>query len=179
MRFFLIGGLDESGRGAIAGPLVVAIVVFKAGKKLGKLKDSKSLSNIERKEIFKSIIASSETFGVGISPPQEIKKMGTDRATIAAAERAWKNLSVKPDVLLTDNIHLKLEVPVFPIEKADERCPAVTAASIVAKVIRDELMARYAALYPEFSLEQNKGYATPQHRRILARAGPSPIHRTK
>ncbi len=178
-----VAGLDEAGRGAWAGPVYAAAVVLpldrpNLAKLLDGVRDSKLLSPARRETLLPAIEDVALAVGVGWANPTEIDKLGIAPATRQAMLRALSGLNGQVNALLIDYVRLPesdLHQRVLP--KADVRCLSVAAASIVAKVTRDQLMVKLDARFPGYGFAQHKGYGTPQHREALARLGPSPIHR--
>jgi len=173
-----IAGVDEAGRGPLAGPVVAAAVVFPPETLPFLFKDSKKLKEAERQQFFKRIIETAVSVGVGFADSQEIDELNVYRATVLAAERAVKELSVKPHFLITDY----LKIPSFadrllPLPKGDERSFSCACASVVAKVVRDFIMVELSAVYPEYGFEKHKGYPTKKHYRAIEELGITPIHR--
>ena len=170
-------GIDEAGRGPLAGPVVAAACVFPEGKKIEGIKDSKQLTPARRKELFWQILSQS-LVGVGIVSEQEIDRINILQASLLAMRRAVFSLPITPDALLIDG-PFKINWPLtqFPIIDGDDKVFSIGAASIVAKVTRDHLMNDYDLKYPQYGFRSHKGYPTPVHLRALETYGPSPIHR--
>lgn len=200
--FFPVAGVDEAGRGPLAGPVVAAAVVLppfslKAddpssvrhpnpsnrrnshGKNwLDLVDDSKVLTAVQRERALKQIEAHAASIGVGMATSQEIDSIGITQANRLAMCRAIDNLPLRPSYLLVDFIQLsEYGIPFQGIPHGDSRCYCIAAASIVAKVTRDRLMDEADVTYPGYGFSSHKGYPTPQHLRQLALLGPSPIHR--
>ncbi len=176
--FRCIAGLDEAGRGPLAGPVVAAAVVLPMRCVLPGLNDSKLLSAGVRNTLFERILEKAVAFGIGEASEQEIDRLNILQATRVAMMRALQQLRVGPDVLLLDAMTLpKATVRQRPIIKGDQLSVSVAAASILAKVMRDRLMAAHHETYPQYNFLAHKGYGTPEHLRLLSRFGPSPIHR--
>lgn len=179
----LVAGLDEAGRGAWAGPLVAAAVILPAGAgdllaRLAGVRDSKQLSPGRREVLLPAIQASAVAVGVGVVPVADIDGLGIVAATRQAMGRAIAALSVAPDCLLIDYLALPgVPLPQRCLVKGDARVLSIAAASIVAKVSRDRLMAALDGCWPGYGLARNKGYGTAQHQAALAALGPSGIHR--
>jgi len=173
----VIAGVDEVGRGCLAGPVVSAAVILKKSINLNKLKDSKKLTFIQRKNI--SIhIKENSFFSIGISTVKEIEKLNIFQASLLSMKRAILNLSKKPDLVFVDgnfspDINFKCKCYV----KGDEKIKSISAASIIAKVYRDELMIRISKKYNKYFWEKNFGYGTKQHLRGLKNYGLTPMHR--
>ncbi len=172
-----VAGVDEVGRGAWAGPIVVGAVILPPGTY--PFRDSKKLSPQARKRLVRDIKAIALAYALGLAEPGEVDGLGVLRATLLAAERALKALSLTPEALVTDYLALSTPLPLLAPPKADERSPSVAAASILAKVHRDALMEEADRLYPGYGFAQHKGYGTEAHREALLYLGPSPIHRRR
>lgn len=175
----LVGGCDEVGRGPLAGPVVAAIAVFKEAC-LDNLADSKALSAKKRLELNREIIRHATAIGIGVVSNNMIDKINILNATKSAMERAWRNLRCKPDFLLVDALEpeaLAAQVPLQGLIKGDRRSAAIAAASIIAKVYRDGLMAQYHKIYPHYNFLKNKGYPTREHYDALKKYGCCPLHR--
>jgi ribonuclease HII len=171
-------GVDEAGRGTLAGPVVAAAVILPEEFTLNGLDDSKKLTHPQRLQILRRIIYSALSFAVGIVDHEEIDRMNILRASLLAMEKAVASLDRKPDFLLIDgNQRTSLPIPQETIIKGDSRCCSIAAASVVAKVRRDELMNRYHELYPQYNFRTHKGYATREHMEAIKKYGPCPIHR--
>ncbi len=178
----LIVGIDEAGRGPLAGPVVAAAVILDPAQKIYGLDDSKKLSRQKREKLFSEIIAKAKV-GVGKANSSEIDKYNIREATFTAMKRAVKDLLPKlnnnPDILLVDG---NAAIPNLTIEQktiidGDADINAIAAASIIAKVTRDNIIFEYAKKYPEYSFKSNKGYGTAEHIAALKKYGSSPIHR--
>jgi ribonuclease HII len=175
----LVAGVDEAGRGPLAGPVVAACVVLPPKHAIEGIRDSKQLNEPMREQLFEAIRRVAVGWAVGIATPREIEQLNILRATLLAMHRAVERLPIVPELLLVDGRH---PIPDCPIEQRtlidgdalDER---IAAASIVAKVVRDRLMREYDRLYPGYGFAQHKGYATRLHLKQLQSLGPSPIHR--
>ena len=173
-----IAGLDEAGRGPLAGPVVASAVVLPTRCRLLGCDDSKQLSESERERLYHIIIKRAVGIGIGSATEQEIDRLNILEATRLAMHRAVAGLSPQPDCLLIDAISLLgCAIPIRSIIKGDALCLSVAAASIVAKVTRDRLMAEYHRLYPRYNFLSHKGYSTEEHLQQLATHGPCPIHR--
>ena len=176
--FRVVAGLDEAGRGPLAGPVVAAAVVLRPDGPLRGIDDSKKLSAARREEIFGLLSAKAGALGVGIVEAREIDRLNILKASLKAMELAVENLAVMPDFLLIDGIHsLNLPLAQRAIPKGDRRCFSIAAASIVAKVTRDRLMMAYHEKYPEYNFARHKGYGTKEHLEAIRRYGCCPIHR--
>jgi len=173
-----IVGLDEAGRGPLAGPVVAAAVVLPEGFDLEGIDDSKKLSSEKRERLFERILESALSVGVGKILSEGIDQEDILKATRRAMKEAVLQLQPPADFLLIDAVHLEaLDLPQRSIIKGDTLSVSIAAASIVAKVTRDRLMLEFGRLYPQYLLEQNKGYGTPDHLESLRKYGPTPIHR--
>ena len=175
----LICGIDEAGRGPLAGPVTAAAVVLPPDFPLDLLADSKALSAGRRRMAEAVIKARAVAWAIGWASHQEIDKLNIHRATLLAMRRAVDALQVRPDRLLVDGLHCpSCGIPAAAIVRGDATVPAIMAASIVAKTARDAWMEAYAALEPAYGFERHKGYPTAEHRRIVLQRGPSAIQRT-
>jgi ribonuclease HII len=173
-----IAGLDESGRGPLAGPVVASAVVLPTRCRIIGCDDSKQLTESEREQVYHIIIKRAVCIGIGSATEREIDRLNILEATRLAMRRALAGLSPPPDCLLIDAIPLLgCSIPFRSIIKGDALCLSVAAASIVAKVTRDRLMAEYHRLYPHYNFLSHKGYSTEEHLKQLATHGPCPIHR--
>jgi ribonuclease HII len=175
----LIGGIDEAGRGPLAGPVVSSCVIWKGlpGEKKA-INDSKLLTEKQRLESFAWISENAYRVGIGVATHEEIERMNILRASLLSMERALKDTRLRPDLLLIDgNYGIKTFARSKPIVKGDRKCFFIACASIVAKVTRDALMEAYDSLYPQYNFKQNKGYPTKAHRKAIDLHGVSPIHR--
>ena len=173
-----IAGLDEAGRGPLAGPVVAAAVVLPPVERLKGINDSKKLTAGKREEIFSLLLQKAPAVSIGIVEVEEIDRLNILRASLKAMELAVNKLSLFPDFLLIDGIFL-LGLPLAQqaIPKGDQRCQSIAAASIVAKVTRDRLMMSYHVQYPEYNFARHKGYGTKEHLRAIREHGCCPIHR--
>lgn len=173
-----VAGLDEVGRGCLAGPVVAAAVILEESRPVRGVHDSKLLQPERREELADAIADRALSIGVGIAPPDEVDAINILEATREAMSRAVRSLAMRPDHLLIDAVSLPgLGLPQSCIVKGDRLSVSIAAASIVAKVVRDRLMRYYAAIFPGFGFEDNKGYGTRAHLDAIVRLGPSPIHR--
>jgi ribonuclease HII len=174
----MVAGVDEVGRGPLAGPVVAAAVILDPSRPITGLRDSKKLTAARRAELAEIIESQALAVGVGRAEVAEIDLLNILRASLLAMERAVANLALQPDVVYVDgNITPTLAMPAVAIVGGDDRVASISAASIVAKVIRDREMDRAAAHYPNYGFERHKGYATAAHLEALERFGPSPLHR--
>jgi ribonuclease HII len=173
-----IAGVDESGRGPLAGPVVAAAVIFKPYEHLADVKDSKELSPHQRQESFQLIIEKAVYMGVGIIGNRIIDEINIRQATLQAMKRAILSLSVKPEYVLIDGRdELESIENQESIIDGDQLSFTISAASIIAKVTRDRIMGRYHQKYPQFGFLHNKGYATRFHREMIKKFGSCQIHR--
>lgn len=175
----LVGGCDEVGRGPLAGPVVAAITVFDRGC-LDSLQDSKTLSAQRRLVLNRAIVKSCIAVGIGVVDNIIIDEINILNATKLAMLKAWNNLTVKPGFLLIDALEppeLAARIPLQGIIKGDSLCASIAAASIVAKVYRDRLMAHYHKQFPHYNFMDNKGYPTREHFQALLNHGPCHLHR--
>lgn len=176
--FRRLAGVDEAGRGAVAGPVVAAAVVLKDGRPIPGVTDSKRVPPHRREALYQRIMAEALAVGVGIVGVPTIEARDILQATLFAMERAVLDLRVCPDAVVVDGLRApRVDLPVFPIPKGDLRCPSIAAASIIAKVTRDRIMVSYHERYPEYGFDRHKGYGTADHLQAIATYGVSPIHR--
>ena len=175
----LVAGVDEAGRGPLAGPVSAAAVIFAPGRAPAGLADSKTLSPARREALFDAIMAQALAVGIGLSPAQEIDRVNILQATMAAMRRAVAALCLQPDCVLVDGRHVPEGLPCsgLAIVKGDGASVSIAAASIVAKVTRDRVMRQLGRRYPEYGFERHAGYPTKAHRAALERFGPCPFHR--
>ncbi len=175
----VIAGVDEAGRGPLAGPVTAAAVVFAKDAIPPGLADSKTLSPARREQLFDAIMAQALAVAIGSSPAQEIDAINIRQATFAAMRRALAGLALRPDGALIDGRDKPpgIPCPAQAIIKGDAKSVSIAAASIVAKVTRDRLMDRLAADCPGYGFERHAGYPTAAHREAIKRLGPSPWHR--
>lgn len=178
----VICGVDEAGRGPLAGPVCAAAVILPpeldVEQTLPGLNDSKKLSDQKRRELFEKIRNCAVAYGIAYASQEEIDEINILQATFLAMGRAVDSLGLKPDVALVDgNRAPELGIPVQTIVKGDSLSASIAAASILAKVSRDDLMLRMAEEYPQYGFEVHKGYGTKRHYAALSQFGPCPIHR--
>lgn len=174
----LVAGLDEAGRGPLAGPVVAACVVFPPGVTPEGLADSKALSARRREELLGVVLRMALEVGVGMATSLEIDRLNILAATHLAMRRALGSLAIPPEVVLVDGLRADLgDVEQVPIVGGDSSCGSIAAASILAKVTRDRYMASLSILFPGYGLERNKGYGTREHLAALSDLGPSCVHR--
>jgi ribonuclease HII len=173
-----ICGVDEAGRGPLAGPVCAAAVILPANIEIPGLNDSKKLSDKRRRELYPVIMEQAIAYGIGFADHNEIDQINILQATFLAMERAIGALSVKPELALIDgNREKDFGVPVKTVVHGDSLSASIAAASVLAKVTRDDLMLKMAEEYPQYGFEIHKGYGTKAHYQALADHGPSPIHR--
>ena len=173
-----ICGVDEVGRGTLAGPVVASAVILSANHKIEGLKDSKKLTSITRVKLSKIIQKNALSIGIGIIDATIIDKINIRQATLLAMSNSVKDLSLKPDIVLIDGVDkINIPHPQKNIIGGDSKEDSIMAASIIAKVERDKLMDIYARAYPEFGFKKNKGYGTKFHLNALKINKPTPIHR--
>ncbi|MDH4300905.1 MAG: ribonuclease HII [Nitrospira sp.] len=173
-----IAGIDEAGRGPLAGPVVAAAVILPTRCRLLGINDSKQLSAKDREQVYTAILEQAVGVGVGSADVAEIDQLNILEATRLAMRRAVEQLVPPPDYVLIDAVVLPgFKVPTRPIIKGDTLSVSIAAASIIAKVTRDRLMARYHEIFPEYGFLSHKGYGTAEHLERLARHGPCAIHR--
>lgn len=174
----LVAGLDEAGRGPLAGPVVAAAVILPRGLSLNGLGDSKQVEEAERERLFDEILRRAVTVGIGVASPREIDALNILEATRLAMVRAVGELAPGPDYLLLDAVTLSsVPFPQRAVIKGDSLSVSIAAASILAKVWRDRLMLDWHRRYPHYRFDLHKGYPTPEHLRLLERYGPCEIHR--
>ena len=177
-RLQVICGVDEAGRGPLAGPVCAAAVILPAHLELPGLTDSKKLSDKRRRELFPQIQQKAVSYGIGFASEKEIDEINILQATFLAMERALSQLSVKPDLTLIDgNREKDFGIPVKTVVKGDSLSANIAAASILAKVSRDDLMLEAAKQYPQYGFDVHKGYGTKAHYEALEKYGPCPLHR--
>ncbi len=176
--FRSIAGTDEVGRGCLAGPVVAAAVILDGSDTILGVDDSKLLDHDDRTALCRIIMRHAVAVAIGVVEPCTIDRINILRASKLAMSHAVEDLSVRPDMLLLDAVTVEhLDMPQIPLIKGDRRSITIAAASVVAKVYRDQLMESYDALYPEFDFVNNRGYATESHVSALRKHGPTPIHR--
>ena len=174
----LVCGVDEAGRGPLAGPVCAAAVMLPPGLEIPGLNDSKKLTDKKRRELYDVIVEQAVSYGITFASEQEIDEINILQATYEAMREAISKLSVKPDVLLNDAVKIpQVDIRQVPIIKGDAKSVSIAAASIVAKVTRDRLMEEYDKVLPGYGFASNKGYGSAEHIAALKEIGPSPIHR--
>lgn len=178
LGFRAVAGIDEAGRGPLAGPVVSAAVILPENFVLGGLTDSKKLTSAARERYFPQIVEQAVAIGIGVSRPAEIDRINILQATLRSMERAVGRLAVAPDYLLIDGINpVALPIAQKTLKKGDCRSLSISAASVVAKVIRDRIMIAYDRLFPDYGFASHKGYGSLRHREAIALFGPVGCHR--
>lgn len=173
-----ICGIDEAGRGPLAGPVVAAAAVLPKDCQIFYLNDSKKLSEKKRDLLFDEIKEKAVAYGIGIVSPQVIDEINILQATYEAMRQAISQLNVIPEILLNDAVIIPgVDIMQVPIVKGDAKSVSIAAASILAKVTRDRMMMEYDQIYPEYGFAKHKGYGTAAHIAALKEYGPCPIHR--
>ena len=176
--FCRIAGLDEAGRGPLAGPVVAAAVILPRDAYFPGLRDSKKLTVLQRERFFDVIRGRALAIGVGVIGPDVIDRINILQATVRAMVRAVEDLTVSPDYLLIDALTVPdLQIPQKALIRGDDRSQSIAAASVIAKVTRDRLMVEYDREFPQYRFCSHKGYGTAEHLEALTRFGPCPIHR--
>ena len=176
--FQTICGIDEAGRGSLAGPVCAAAVILPTHCAIPGLNDSKKLSDKRRRELFPVICEQALAYGIAFATEQEIDEINILQATFLAMERALAQLKIRPDLALIDgNREKNFGLPVKTVIKGDSLSANIAAASVLAKVTRDDFMVRQAELYPQYGFEIHKGYGTRAHYAALEQYGACPIHR--
>ena len=174
----LLCGVDEAGRGPLAGPVCAAAVRLPRGLVIEGLNDSKKLTEKKREALYNVICEKAESFGIAFASVEEIEELNILGATMLAMNRAIAQIAPAPEMALIDgNRSIGIEVPARCVVKGDATCADIAAASILAKVTRDRLMLKLAEEYPHYGFEQHKGYGTAAHYAALREFGPSPVHR--
>jgi ribonuclease HII len=175
----LLAGIDEAGRAPLAGPVVSSCVVWRGlPQTREKVNDSKLLTEEERNYFFRWILDNAHEVAVGLATPGEIEELNIHHATLLSMERAVRNTSVRPNLLVVDGLFPIPSVEQSkPVVKGDRKCFFVACASIVAKVVRDRIMVAYDKTYPQYLWKKNKGYPTEEHKRAIEAHGISPLHR--
>ena len=173
----LVAGVDEVGRGPLAGPVVTAAVILPHNFDLIDVNDSKKLSPKKRKELFPKILAKAVSVSVGLANNDVIDRINIYEADRLVMAHAVQGLKVKPAALLVDAMNVPLNIPQVKLIHGDAKSNSIAAASIVAKVFRDNLMDAYGEVYPEYDFKHNAGYGTREHIEALKKYGPTPIHR--
>lgn len=177
-QYACICGIDEVGRGPLAGPVVAGAVILPKDCSILYINDSKQLSASRREELYAVIMDQAIAAEVGMASPQRIDEINILQADYEAMWEAISKLAVKPDILFNDAVTIpEVEIPQVPIIKGDAKSISIGAASIIAKVVRDRMMVEYDAIYPEYGFASNKGYGSAEHIAALQKYGPCPIHR--
>ena len=173
-----ICGIDEAGRGPLAGPVVAGAVILPKDSRILYINDSKKLSEKKREELFEVIKKEVVSYSTGIVSPERIDEINILQATYEAMRMAIAGLNVKPDILLNDAVTIPdIDIEQIPIIKGDAKSISIGAASIIAKVTRDHIMYEYDKQYPEYGFAKHKGYGTAQHTKAIREYGACPIHR--
>ncbi|MCI8272804.1 MAG: ribonuclease HII [Clostridia bacterium] len=177
--FKTICGIDEAGRGPLAGPVVVASVIMPADSMIEGVNDSKKISEKKREKLYDQILEEAISYGVGIIGQDEIDEINILNATKKGLTMSLKELEEKPDLIIVDALsHIDtLGIPYESIVKGDAKCYSIAAASIIAKVTRDRIMREWDEIYPEYNFQQHKGYGTAAHIATIKEYGLCPIHR--
>lgn len=174
----LIAGIDEAGRGPLAGPVVAASVIFLPSVYIPGVNDSKLLSESKRESLFEIIKCEALAYSVSVVSHIQIDKINILNAALLAMKNSAKKLNLQPDLILIDgNKSFNYNIPVTPVVKGDSKSFSIAAASILAKVTRDRIMKKLSKHYPDYHWEKNKGYPTKQHIYVIKLIGPSPLHR--
>jgi ribonuclease HII len=174
----VLAGLDEAGRGPLAGPVVAAAVILPSGLVIEGLRDSKKTTEKDRKKIFWEISKNALGVGVGIVHPDVIDRINILRSTKLAMKTALEDLGTRPDILCIDALNLPdVDISQRSIIKGESTSASIAAASIIAKVVRDEIMLDYHEMYPQYNFRGHKGYSTKEHMEAVIKYGPCPIHR--
>ncbi len=177
-QYRLICGIDEAGRGPLAGPVVAGAVILPQDCDILYINDSKKLSPAKREELYDVIMERAVAVGVGLATPERIDEINILQATYEAMRDAVSRLDPEPELLLNDAVTIPgIDLPQVPIIKGDARSISIGAASIIAKVTRDRIMVEYDAQYPEYGFAGHKGYGSKEHIAAIQKYGPSPIHR--
>ena len=177
-RYEYICGIDEAGRGPLAGPVVAGAVILPKGSRILYINDSKQLSEKKREELYEIIMEEAVSCRTGYASPERIDEINILQATYEAMRNAVSGLSPAPTLLLNDAVTIPgLSVRQVPIIKGDAKSISIGAASIIAKVTRDRIMREYDKIYPEYGFAENKGYGSAAHIAALRKYGPTPIHR--
>ncbi|MGI6084800.1 MAG: ribonuclease HII [Acetivibrionales bacterium] len=175
--YMFVGGIDEAGRGPLAGPVVAACVILPPGILLHKLNDSKKLQAKVRDELYIRIKEQAVSYGIGIVENHIIDRINIFEATKKAMELAVNCMKTRPDFLIIDAVRLKLDIPQKAVPKADQNSISAAAASVLAKVTRDRIMEKLDGVYPGYGFARNKGYGTAEHIAAIKEKGLCPIHR--
>lgn len=176
-KYNLIAGLDEVGRGPLAGPVVTACVIMPYDEMIEGVFDSKRVSAKKREKLYDLILSKAIAYSITLESEKIIDEINILQATKKSMLNSYNSLSIKPDVLLVDAVKLDVDCPTLPIIKGDSTSYAIACASIVAKVYRDRMMDKYHEQYPMYDFINNKGYGTKKHIEALKQFGKCPIHR--
>jgi len=173
-----IAGIDEAGRGPLAGPVIAAAVILPATFDLPGLTDSKKLTHRQRQELYPQICRQARAFAIGLSSAATIDRVNILQGTLLAMQLAVTRLTIPADYLLVDGISkIPLGTPQLAIKQGDSRSLSIAAASVIAKVVRDRIMCVFDRHYPQYGFAEHKGYGTSAHLAAITRFGPSPLHR--
>ena len=174
-----IAGIDEAGRGPLAGPVVVGVAIMKSDSFIEGINDSKKISESKREKLYEQITEEALAWSVGVVTEKEIDDLNILNATKKALERALESLEIRPDRILVDALeHIDTKgVPYTSVIKGDAKIYSISAASIIAKVTRDRMMREYDEVYPEYGFAKHKGYGTAAHIAAIKTYGPCPLHR--
>lgn len=176
--FNIICGIDEAGRGPLAGDVYAAAVIFDGGTVIDGINDSKKLSEKKRELLYDEIISKAKAYCIATASVEEIEKLNILQAALLAMKRAYEGLEIPADLALIDgNKSPKLNCSTRTVVKGDSLSASIAAASILAKVSRDRYMKQLAEQYPEYQFEKHKGYGTKLHNELILKYGPSPVHR--
>lgn len=176
--FTRICGIDEAGRGPLAGPVVAAAVILPKDCEILYLNDSKKLSAARRELLYDEIMEKAQAVGVGMTGPARVDEINILQATYEAMRQAVSKLDIIPDLLLNDAVTIpEIDIPQIPIIKGDAKSLSIAAASIIAKVTRDRLMVQYDEILPGYGFAKHKGYGSAEHIEAIRRLGPTPVHR--
>lgn len=177
-KIHFIAGVDEAGRGPLAGPVVAAAVIFNSKTFIENVNDSKKISENKREQLYDIIIEKALAFGVGVVDEKMVDEINILQATMGAMKEAVSNLKITPDLVIIDgNKSFKTKLETKPIVKGDSLSFSIAAASILAKVTRDRIMRKASEDFPEYLWSKNKGYGTREHINAIKKYGPSPLHR--
>ncbi|RJQ20011.1 MAG: ribonuclease HII [Nitrospiraceae bacterium] len=177
-RYPLVAGIDEAGRGPLAGPVVAAAVILPSGLVIKRLRDSKKVPENERKDLFWKVVYNATAIGIGIVTADVIDKINILESTKLAMKTAVQDLKMKPDILLIDAVKLSdVSIAQQSIIKGESVSASIAAASVIAKVVRDDIMLDCHDKYPLYNFKRHKGYSTEEHMDCISRYGPCPIHR--
>lgn len=176
--YSIIAGVDEAGRGPLAGPVVAAAVILPQGIRIEGVRDSKKVPEAERERLFEAILSNALDVGISVVDVEEIEKTDILRATKLAMYNALNKLKKDPDIILIDALRIEsVKIKQMPIIKGDAKSASIAAASIIAKVTRDRIMIEYHSKYPEYGFDRHKGYGTKAHIDMINQFGPCDIHR--